>query len=160
MPEALLLDGERLLFVTRRHLNTLVLPLLFISGSVLLLLGQGCPAAVELHLDGRCPLVVGVVLVVASLPFILDWWTTRFILTDQRLLVVRRPVWRQLRSLPLGKIESLSLHVGLLGGLLGYGDVIVDSAATHADRLVLGFVPEPEQVRRQIAAALAGCREE
>jgi PH (Pleckstrin Homology) domain-containing protein len=155
MPEALLAPGEGVLLVTRRHVITLVIPLLLILTAGLLLLTQTCPIAVAVQLDGRCPLVVAALGVTAALPFVLDWFTTRFVLTNRRVIRLQRPIWLLVRSLDLSTIEGLSLRQGILGRLVGFGDVVIDSAATQGGRLVFDFVPDPEVVLNRIAAAVA-----
>jgi uncharacterized membrane protein YdbT with pleckstrin-like domain len=152
MPD--LLPGEAVLLATRRHLIVLLVPLFLALVSALLVLTQACPMALDLQLDGRCPLVVGVFLFGVAALSLLDWLTTRFILTDQRLLLVQRPLWLRTRSLQLSAIAGLTLREGLLGRLLGLGEVVVDTAATRGGRLVLDFVPDPETVRDRLAAAI------
>lgn len=154
MPEALL-PGEVILLTTRRHVITLIVPLVFILVAGLLLLTQTCPIAVALQLDGRCPLVVAVALPAVPLPFLLDWLTTHFVLTNQRLLRRQRPLWLLTRSLGVSSIAGLTVRQGILGHLRGFGDVVKDSAATQGGRLIFDFVPTPETVLDRIAAAVA-----
>jgi len=151
MPD--LFPGEQVLFVTHRHLITLLIPLLFVGVSAFLLLTRTCPIALDLQLDGRCPLIAAGFGLMGALVFILDWLTTRFVLTNERLILVQAPIWLQMRSLRLSAIEGLSLRQGILGCFLAFGDVIVDSAATQGGRLVLDAVPDPAVVRDRIAAA-------
>jgi uncharacterized membrane protein YdbT with pleckstrin-like domain len=155
VPEALLAPGEIVLLTTRRHILVLVVPLFFVLVAGLLSLTQTCPIAVALQFDGRCSPVVAVGVAVAALPFLLDWLTTRFVITNQRVLRLQRPIWLLSRSLELSAIEGLTLRQGILGRLLGFGDVIMDSAATQGGRLVFDFVPTPQAVLDRIAAAMA-----
>jgi Bacterial PH domain len=153
MPD--LFPGEQVLFVTHRHLITLLIPLFLIGMSAFLLLTRACPIALDLQLDGRCPLIASGFGLIAALVFGLDWLTTRFVLTSERLILVQAPIWLRTRSLRLSTIEGLSLRQGILGRFLAFGDVIVDSAATQGGRMVLDFVPGPEELRDRIAAAIA-----
>ena len=156
MPDSLLLPGETVLFVTRRHLLTLLVPLLFLFLATTSLAAQACPTALELRLDGRCPLIVALGFLAAGLPLLLDWLTTRFVLTNFRLLRLQTPIWVRVESLRLPAIESLSTRVGLTGRIFGFGDVIADSSATEGGRLRLDFVPRPKELRDRIAAAIEG----
>jgi hypothetical protein len=153
MPE--LYPGERVLLVTRRHGITLIMPLLLVLISLSLLFIEACPVALALRLDGRCPLAVRVIGFVAGLVVLLDWLTTRFVLTDRRLFVVQAPLWRRTHGFFLKDVAGLTVRTGLLGRLFGFGDIVVDSSATQGGRLVLGFVPAPEALRDRIAAAIS-----
>ncbi|MFN3650388.1 MAG: PH domain-containing protein [Armatimonadota bacterium] len=159
MPDALLLPGEQVLLITRRHLLTLLLPLLllFAGGGALALLA--CPTALHLRLNGRCPLLLGVAVGTAALVLFVDWYFTRFVLTDQRLLRLRTPLWQRVHALSLPGLESLTVEVGLLGRLLGFGTILADTAATQGGRLVLDTVPDPEGIARAIAGSAAAARQ-
>jgi hypothetical protein len=154
MPDSLLASGEVVLRVTRRPLITLVVSLLLIATAGRLLLTQTCAIAVAVQLDGRCPLVVGVTVTAMALPFVLDWFTTRFVVTNQRVLL-QQPLWLFVRSLDLSAIEAVSLQQGLLGELFGFGDGVIDRAATEGGRLVFDGVPQPTAVLTLLAAARA-----
>lgn len=155
MPEALLLPGEVVLFRVRRHPLTLLLPLALTFSAAIALSALACPTALELRLDGRCPLVVAFGLAVGSLPFLLDWLATRFVLTNFRLLRFWTPLGLHFESLRLTGIESLTVRQAFWGRLLGYGDVIADSTATLGNRIVLDTVADPQGLRDRIAATLA-----
>jgi hypothetical protein len=150
-----LLPGEMLLLATRRHLIILLVPLLLVLVSAILMETYACPIALDLQLDGRCPIVVAGFGGSAAFIVVLDWLTTRFLLTDQRLLFVQAPIWWRVRSLRPADMAGVTLRVGILGRLLGFGDVIVDSSATRGSRLVLDLIPDPEGVQARIAEAIA-----
>lgn len=154
MPEPLLLPGEVVLFATRRHGLWLAVPLGLLVTAILLLAGQSCPAALALRLDGRCPLVIAAGLAAAGLPLVLEWVTTRFVLTTHRLLRIQAPLALRLQQLELAAVASVTVQQSLPGRLFGYGDVLADSAATHGGRLVLDVVPDPGRLRDLLAAAV------
>jgi len=149
-----ILAGEVVRFARRRHVVTLLGPLAAIVLAGILVGTESCPIALALDLDGKCPLVVAFALVAASLPFVLDWLTTRFILTDQRLLLVRAPLWLRARSLWLEDVAGLSVRQGVLGRVGNFGDLWVDTPATRRSFLLFAFAPDPLVLRDQIAAAV------
>jgi uncharacterized membrane protein YdbT with pleckstrin-like domain len=155
MPDNLLAPGEVVLLITRRHVITLIIPLLLVLIAGLLLLTQTCPIAVAVQLDHRCPLVVAATVAGMALAFVLDWFTTRSVVTDQRVLLIQQPVWLLVRSVPLSAIETVSVRQGILGEFFGFGDVLIDSAATQDGRLVLDFVPHSVAFLTLLAAARA-----
>jgi len=160
MPESLLLPGEVVLFATRRHVFWLIVPLVLIITATVLLAVRACPIALELHLNGGCPLVMSAGFAAAALPFVLEWVTTRFILTNYRLIRLQAPVWLRSREFSLPAIHGLSVQQSLLGRLFGYGDLFADTAARRGGRIVLDFVPDPLRLRDEISAALWAAGEE
>lgn len=152
MPDSLLLPGEILLFSTRRHLLWLLVPLALILIAAFLLATRACSTG-ELRLDDRCPVLVAVGVASAALPFLLEWRTTHFGLTNYRLFRLQAPVWLRSRQLDLAAIQSLSAQQSLLGRLFGFGDVFVDTAARRGGRIVLDYVPDPLRLRDAIAEA-------
>jgi hypothetical protein len=155
MPDNLLAPGEVTLLVTRRHLITLIIPLLLILIAGLLFLAQTCPIAVAVQLDHRCHLIVAATVAGMTLPFALDWLTTRFVLTNQRVLLIQQPTWLLVRSVDLRAVEAVSVRRGILGELFGFGDVLIDSSATQGGRLALDFAPNPAAALTLVAAARA-----
>src|SRR5262245_56809445 len=110
MPEHHLASGETILFVTHRHVITLVVPVHFVLLSGALLLFPAWPVAVELRLDDRCPLVGAIAMVAAVLPLRLGWITNRFFLINPCLLQWKASLWRLTRSLKLSAVDRLSLR--------------------------------------------------
>jgi hypothetical protein len=90
-----------------------------------------------------------------ALPFVLDWFTTWFVVTNQRVLLLQQPVWLLVHGVNVSAIESVSVRQGMLGEVFGFGDVLIDSAATQGGRLVFDFVPRPIAVLTLLVAARA-----
>ena len=148
-----LLPGEVLLFTSRRHLLWLLVPLALILGAAVLAAVQVCPSGLPLRADGDCILVAATAGGFAALPFILEWATTRFILTNYRVIRRQAPAWVRTRELGIHHIHALSVRQSLLGRVLGYGELLVDSGAPRGGRIVLDFVPDPLRLRAEISAA-------
>jgi uncharacterized membrane protein YdbT with pleckstrin-like domain len=78
-------------------------------------------------------------------PF-LRWRTTRYVVTDRRLITRRGVVARSGRDVPLSRITDVSFSHGLLERLLGCGTLLVESAGERGP-LVLADVPGVERVQ-------------
>ena len=150
-----LLPREIVLASTQRHFLFLLLPLVFLLIGAAFFLTQSCPLAVALRLDGRCYPVVGAAFLFAGGILVLDGWGTRFVLTSQRLMKTQTPVWLRSEILQLDSIESLTLKIGLLGRLFGFGTIFADSTATRRGRIALDFIPDPQRFHHRISGAIA-----
>ncbi len=64
----------------------------------------------------------------------LNWWTTEFAVTNQRLIVKRGWVSRRTVEMQLRNVEHIGVDQGALGRLVGYGTVTVRGT---------GGTPEP-----------------
>lgn len=158
LPADLLLPGEAVLLRTRRHILVLLVPLFLIVLAGLWLAGEVCRAAFARNLDGWCPPLAGMTVILAGLPFLLEWLATVYILTNLRVIFLQAPVWMRTRFLWLADIESVTYCIGLLGRLFGFGEVILGTAATQGGRVRLLFVPRPGEVRDRIAEAIRDAR--
>ncbi len=145
-------DGEEVVFDLHPHWGQLFVPVLVF----LVVAGAGgFGAAVtpsgKYQTDGRWAiLVVGIVLVgwFTVLPY-LRWLTTRYVLTDQRLVIRRGIVARHGRDVPLDRVNDVSFSESLFERLLRSGTLVVESAGEHG-QLTLTDVPRVEHVQREL----------
>ncbi|MBO0745245.1 MAG: PH domain-containing protein [Candidatus Dormibacteraeota bacterium] len=168
-----LLPGERLRCVARPHWIVLVRSLGWIPPVV----GAGVLVSLSLH---AVPLLRGAE-VWAPPVFLLGLvvgaggaggafvsWSSRFVLvTDRRAIQQSGVVRRRRTMIPLDRIQDVTTERGLLGALLGYGDIIVTTAglplraparernarnerAVARPSLVLGRVRTPDLVARSL----------
>jgi uncharacterized membrane protein YdbT with pleckstrin-like domain len=95
-------------------------------------------------------LVVGVLVVVwfAVVPY-LRWLTTRYILTDQRLVIRTGVVARHGRDVPLDRINDVSFSETLFERMLRSGTLVVESAGERG-QIALKDVPRVEHVQREL----------
>lgn len=126
-PESLLSDGEEVLHAFRPHWKSLVIPALW---TVLVIVGLVLVPRLpdETWLRGA---VLGVLLlgwiVVAVIPAV-RWWFTQFVLTDERLVLRKGIIARSGVEIPLEVINDVIFSQTILERLLGFGDLIVESA--------------------------------
>ena len=89
------------------------------------------------------------VFTVLGLVRLFSFFTLRVGLTDKRLLC--DDALFGTFSLDLGKIESVKCEPGLLGGLFGYGKMIL--TASSSQRLVITNIRRPSVLEQEIFAA-------
>lgn len=149
-PGHLLSDGEEVLHEFRPHWRVL-LPAL--GWAMLLAAGVGVTVA-ALDASWRwwsvpVALVVWVALAARSL---LAWWSTRYILTTERIVVRSGILTRTGTELPLESITNVLFSQRLGERVLGYGDVIVESAGSQGQSR-LEDIPDPEGFQSEIYRA-------
>jgi uncharacterized membrane protein YdbT with pleckstrin-like domain len=151
-PTKLLGPDEHLVLVLRRHAKVLFWPavLVIVSVPTATFLSALVPNG-DAQVYGR-----GAVVVVAALvllrwtvwPF-LRWWTTTYAITDRRLVIRTGVFSRSGHDMPLSRLNDVSFSHGVIGRMLGFGTLVVESAGERG-QLVLDEVPKVEQVQRTL----------
>lgn len=90
-----------------------------------------------------------VVLIVWVLRPWLGWATTRYVVTDRRILVRTGIARRTGRDIPLNRISDVSFDATLLERVLRCGTLTIESSGEHS-RLALTDVPDVERVQQRI----------
>jgi len=94
-------------------------------------------------------LAVAVVLGLWTIVVLLRWAEDSLTITDQRVVLEEGVLVRTSRVIPLDRVQDVSTTQTVLGRILGYGTVAIDTAgATGSDRFV--YVRRPELVRDQV----------
>jgi iron(III) transport system permease protein len=101
-------------------------------------------AALPLGLPGTV-MAVGVLIILVA---IIRRATTELVLTDRRIITKRGFISRDTVEMNLGKVESLHVTQGLLGRILGYGDVTV--VGTGSSLEPLRGISRPLELRRKL----------
>jgi uncharacterized membrane protein YdbT with pleckstrin-like domain len=73
----------------------------------------------------------------------LEWRTTHYVFTSERVLLREGVLARHGRDIPLARINDVSFSKGLLDRLLGSGRLTVESAGEHG-QIVLNDIPQVE----------------
>jgi membrane protein YdbS with pleckstrin-like domain len=76
-------------------------------------------------------------------------WSETYTLTNQKIEIGSGIIWRTVRTIPLNKIQDVTLRLSLLQRLLGLGDLVIDSAA-GTGRVFLRNVSEPQRMSSEI----------
>ncbi|MBN1660229.1 MAG: cyclic nucleotide-binding domain-containing protein [Anaerolineae bacterium] len=90
-----------------------------------------------------------------------DWRNDVFIITAEAVVhIERKPLTSEQRyEAPLRQIQNVNLGTSLIGEWLGYGDVLIETAAARG-QVTFGRIPDPQEaqglIRRAADAAKSG----
>jgi uncharacterized membrane protein YdbT with pleckstrin-like domain len=151
-PESVLDDDEEVVSNLRPHWRRLVFPLILLP----IVFGLGSYGWFTLpHDAARQPLryvilAIGFVLLVWwTLRPLMRWLTTRFVVTDRRVLMRHGVLSRNGRDVPLTRINDVSFSRTMVERLFGSGTLVIESAGDRG-QVVLTDVPGVESVQRTI----------
>lgn len=166
--------GEKLIIATRKHWFVLLLrliPIAFLAWlpSVLLVLlsvasatmpGASAAALTAATTSPYAHLFYGLWLLMlwsTAFNFITSYYLNEWIITSTRIIEIHQYGFfsREISSLLLVKIQDVDVDVqGLLGTLVGYGQLQVQSAGT-AEHFSMEDIPEPNGLRDTIMKEIA-----
>jgi uncharacterized membrane protein YdbT with pleckstrin-like domain len=95
-----------------------------------------------------------VVLVVNTIYAFIQWRTTRFAVTSERVAYQSGIFRRTGVSIPLNRINNVNFHQSFIARLLDNGVVVIESAGETGDS-VFENIPHPEEVRTTIFQQVA-----
>lgn len=146
-PVRLLTDDEEIVRQFRPHWRVL-LPVIAWAMAVSALVGVGFAA---LDPPARWWVLVGgpVVWLLISVRSILDYWFTNYVLTTERIIVRRGMIARSGTEIPLENINNVLFSQSVIERLLGYGDVLLESAGSQGQSR-LTDIPDPEAFQSQV----------
>jgi uncharacterized membrane protein YdbT with pleckstrin-like domain len=155
-PEKLLAPGERIAFEFKPHWRALIWP-----GIVLIIevfVGTWLYFSVANWSIGSWSLawlqwfVLAIALLFlvwqVLLPFA-RWMTTQYVFTTRRVIVRSGLLTKQGRDVPLSKVNNVSFAVSMLGRILNYGTLEIESASDDGD-LYIKDVPNVESIQRNV----------
>jgi uncharacterized membrane protein YdbT with pleckstrin-like domain len=90
-----------------------------------------------------------VILLWWSLRPFLFWLTTRYVVTDRRVLMRNGVLSRTGRDVPLTRVNDVSFSRSIVERLFGSGTLIIESAGDRG-QVTLNDVPHVEDVQREI----------
>lgn len=147
-------DGEKLLFIFRRHVIAmrkgfwlLFAPVALTSVPVFI-----WPTVLEVYWIPVGGFVLGLML---FLYHYLLWYYTIYIVTDQRLRQVTQKGFfgKDVVELGLSKIQSISYNIpGFSGEVLGFGTIVVQ---TYVGDLIISKVEHPQEIYNKLQDAVA-----
>lgn len=149
-PDRLLTDDERILREFHPHWRVLLLPIAWAVVAV-------AAAVALLALVDVAALWMGIVLavllwVVLGLAPLVRWYATRYVLTTERIIVRTGIVTRAGTEIPLENINNVLFSQQLVERLLGYGDVLIESAGSQGQSR-LRDIPDPEHFQSEVYRA-------
>lgn len=149
-PQRLLGHDEEVLAAFRPHWRVL-LPAL--AWAMLATAGVGAAfAALERPWEWVALVVALALWLLVAGRAVLRWWFTSYVLTSERIIVRRGMVARSGTELPLENIVNVLFSQKVAERLLGYGDVLVESAGSQGQSR-LSDVPDPQGFQSEIYRA-------
>lgn len=148
-PEDALSDGETIVTSFRPHWKLLFIPFLwFLAGLVLL----GVAFALE-WINGTFLLLIGAAVVIAALvlvvrPFV-DWWTTLYVLTSERLITRTGLIAKSGVEIPLERITNVNFSQSVFERMLGAGDLLIESAGSTGQSKFAN-IPHPDKFQTML----------
>lgn len=149
-PRRLLTDDEEVLAQFRPHWRVLVAPLLW----AMLLAAAGGVALAALEPPMGAWVAAGAVplWLLLSGRAVVRWWSTTYVLTTERIIVRRGVLARSGTEIPLENIVNVLYAQRLLERLLGYGDLLIESAGSQGQSR-LADIPDPQGMQAEIYRA-------
>lgn len=138
---------------TRRHTGRVAARFvaLVVALGVLATLQESVRGEIAETVAGWGSLVVVVVLTARSLLALLQWRAETILVTDRRILAAKGLFRRKVTSIPLRRVEDVSLERTFGARLAGAGDLLID---LDDRRLRLARVPDPKDFYRLLMALL------
>ncbi|HEX2057720.1 MAG TPA: PH domain-containing protein [Actinomycetota bacterium] len=81
-----------------------------------------------------------------------EWWVDRIYVTEKRIFEVSGLLTRKVASMPLGNLTDMTYQRSLWGRLLGYGELIVETAGQAQALSRIRFLSHPDDFYRAVTA--------
>ena len=147
-PHSLLSDGEEVLRSFRPHWKSLVIPAIWTLFVIIgLALVPRLPDEAWLRLGVLAVVSLGWI-VVALVPT-LRWWYTQFVLTNERLVLRKGIIARSGVEIPLEVINDVIFSQTVFERLLGFGDLIIESAGEMGQSR-FSNIPDPNEFQAEL----------
>jgi uncharacterized membrane protein YdbT with pleckstrin-like domain len=85
---------------------------------------------------------------------VVQWIFDYFVITSQRLLLVKGFPYRRANMMPLAKVTDMSFNRSPMGQILGYGEFVVESAGQDQALRNVNFLPYPEQLYLEVCGLI------
>jgi uncharacterized membrane protein YdbT with pleckstrin-like domain len=139
-PNDALSDGEVIITSFRPHWKLLFVPVLwFIGLSIAMIL-------VAVNLDFATWIVIAVLavfLVIFVARPVINWYSTRYVLTDERLITRTGVIAKTGVEIPLENITNVNFSQSVIERILGAGDLVIESAGTSGQSR-FSNIPHPD----------------
>ena len=149
-PQRLLTDDEEIVREFHPHWRVLLMAGLWVViGLALVVVGT-------LARDGTATWVAvgagALAMLVFAVPRVVAWKFRLYVLTTERIVVRDGVVSRDGTEIPLESINNVLFSQSVLERLLGYGDVLIESAGSRGQSR-LTDIPDPEAFQSQVYRA-------
>lgn len=158
-PDEYLLPTERRVIRVRRHWVSLTKVLLQTVGILIVAfaLSYALTAAGEGVWMVQTILWYAALLTVGRFAYkALEWWVERVVVTDKRFMITSGIIETKISLMPITKVTDMSYTRPIIGRLLGYGTLRVESAGQKQDLEKIDHLPRPETVYDAISELIFG----
>jgi len=149
-PERLLSPGERVETEFHPHWKMLIWPVAILVVAIVI------AVVLAINLDGLLgwvlPLAVILVGILISVKHWYRWLFTKFVITNERLIVRRGLIARHSKEIPLERIDNVSFSQTMAERILRSGDLLIESAG-EAGQSRYSDIPRPEETQALIYRA-------
>jgi uncharacterized membrane protein YdbT with pleckstrin-like domain len=144
-PDRHLRPREHILISTRRHPVAWLVPT---SGALVVLivafvLAGNAPAG---SATARLLELVGLAMVPLAIWAFLEWYFDRFVITDGRVMLFHGIVSRRVAMMPVLKVTDLTYEVPVIGQMLRYCNLEIESAGQDQALRTIKYLPYPDEV--------------
>lgn len=150
-PERLLTDDERIVHQFRPHWRTLLSALGWGVTAVAVVVA-GWTVADQAAVSWAITGLGGVLVLAMAAPPLVRWLFTQYVLTTERIIVRTGVISRTGTEIPLESINDVRFSQSVSERLLGYGDILVESAGSRGQSR-LSDIPDPEAFQSEIYGA-------
>ena len=141
-PQSLLSEGEKIVRAFRPHWKSLIIPG---AWTLLVVIGLALTPRLPSGLPRNATYLIIVLgwIMVAVVPTI-RWWFTQFVLTNERLILRKGVIARSGVEIPLEVINDVIFSQTVFERLLGFGDLIIESAGEMGQSR-FSNIPRPDE---------------
>jgi membrane protein YdbS with pleckstrin-like domain len=156
--ERYLLPTETQVIAVRRHWAQLLEPALTTVAGLLVLFWLDNVMPLSFSAIRTLLLVGWLVLAVRLVWKLLEWREDWFVVTDRRLLLRSGLITRRIGMMPLMKVTDMSYSRPPVGRILGYGEIVLESAGQDQALRTVKHLPDPDGLYLEICELLFGPR--
>src|SRR5437763_8468622 len=145
--ESVLTSDERVLLHLHPHWKALVRPFLVtvVLVAAVVVVAVFLPSWVSVGLGVVCGVALILFFWLAVWPW-LKWRTTHYVFANERVILREGVFSRDGRDIPLGRVNDVSFSHSLVGRMLGYGTLTIESAGERG-QVVLADLPKVEKTQ-------------
>ena len=146
-PESVLTTDERVVSHLHPHWKALIRPVLVVVLAIAAVVVAAIfiPASASVGVFVVGGLAVVAVIWLAVWPW-LNWRTTHYVLTNERVIMRHGVFARAGRDIPLGRVNDVSFTHGVIERMLGCGTLTIESAGERG-QVVLTDIPGVEKIQ-------------
>jgi uncharacterized membrane protein YdbT with pleckstrin-like domain len=146
-----LMPGESLVLKEKQHWVVMIRPLLLPIALVVLAVVADFLAIIPSDFRLLATLATVAILGLALIVVFIRWSSRSFTITDRRVILDTGIFSRSTKVIALDRVQDIATSQSLLGRMLGYGRIEIDSAGA-AGAEVLSALPNPGRFRDAVFA--------